>query len=66
ARCENVRDKVFGLHSLVRDCCRKAVPVDYSKTPIQLCNDVLQHDFLIHRPTGYGFLRSTEILQRIM
>jgi hypothetical protein len=34
--CVNVRGKVFGIHSLVKDCCKKAVPVDYSKAPVQL------------------------------
>ncbi|KAG4441173.1 hypothetical protein IFR05_003344 [Cadophora sp. M221] len=66
ADCENMRDKVFGLHSLVKSCCKKAVPVDYSKSLIELCDGVLQHDFLTHRCAGYGFFGSTEKLQRIL
>ncbi|KAH6717497.1 heterokaryon incompatibility protein-domain-containing protein [Leptodontidium sp. MPI-SDFR-AT-0119] len=66
ADCENMRDKVFGLHSLVKGCCKKAVPVDYSKSLIELCDGVLQHDFLAHRCAGYGFFSSTEKLQRIL
>ncbi|KAE9364223.1 HET-domain-containing protein, partial [Stipitochalara longipes BDJ] len=32
AMCVDVRDKVFGVHSLMKPCCRMAVPIDYSKT----------------------------------
>jgi len=28
--CEDLRDRVFGFHSLATKCCREAVPVDYS------------------------------------
>jgi len=66
AMCVDVRDKVFGVHSLVKDCCRKAVPVDYSKDPIQLCSNVLLHDFQHHRSRGFDFIRSTQRLQRIL
>ncbi|CZR68902.1 uncharacterized protein PAC_18803 [Phialocephala subalpina] len=66
AMCVDVRDKVFGVHSLVKDCCRKAIPVDYSKAPIQLCGDVLSHDFQHHRLRGFEFVRSTQRLQKIL
>lgn len=43
-----------------------AVPVDYSRTPMQLCDDILHHDFFTHQSTGYNFTGSTEKLRRIL
>ncbi|KAE8454134.1 hypothetical protein EG329_005058 [Mollisiaceae sp. DMI_Dod_QoI] len=48
AECSDVRDKVFGLHSLALLCCREAVPVDYSLDIHQLFAKVLRHQFLHH------------------
>ncbi len=57
AMCVDVRDKVFGVHSLIKPCCRMAVPIDYSKTPIHLCCEVLHHDFLCHRSKGFAYVQ---------
>lgn len=51
AECAEKRDKVFALLSLARDCCRKAVPVDYTYSTYQLCNKLVKHTILSHR--GY-------------
>jgi hypothetical protein len=59
AQCADVRDKIFGLHGFAPDCCRDAVPVDYSCSAYQLCERILEHEILGHSPRGgdiYGKL----------
>lgn len=48
ARCEDRRDKVFGLHAFARDCCRAAAPVDYSLSWCETYTLVLLHYVLQH------------------
>jgi hypothetical protein len=48
ARCEDRRDKVFGLSGIAMDCCKIATPVDYSSTWGQVCQSVLLHFFQHH------------------
>jgi hypothetical protein len=65
AMCVDVRDKVFGVHSLIKPCCRMAVPIDYSKTPIHLCCEILRHDFLCHRSKGFNYVQITQRLREM-
>jgi hypothetical protein len=65
AKCVDIRDKVFGVHSLIKPCCRKAVPIDYSKTPIHLCSEVLQHHLLCHGPKKVAYVQTTQHLLKI-
>ncbi|KAE8452702.1 hypothetical protein EG329_013961 [Mollisiaceae sp. DMI_Dod_QoI] len=48
ARCAEKRHMVFALHSLAMDCCRDAVPVDYTLSPYRLCNKLLNHHVKYH------------------
>lgn len=48
AECEDQRDKIFGLHSLAKDCCKKAVPVDYSLTWQVILASLVRHQTSIH------------------
>jgi hypothetical protein len=43
AQCIDLRDKVFGIHSLAKDCRKNAVPVDYTKPFHLLCISLLNH-----------------------
>jgi len=52
AQCVDVRDKVFGLHSLTRDCCKIGTPVDYDIPPYTLCDQLLYHHFTHHQTTS--------------
>lgn len=65
AMCVDVCDKVFGVHSLIKPCCRMAVPIDYSKTPIHLGCEVLDHDFLCDRSKGFAYVQNTQRLQEM-
>jgi Heterokaryon incompatibility protein (HET) len=66
AKCHDLRDKVFGLHSLVKKCCRQEVPVDYSKSPLQICQNVLQHHLVCHSPdASEEALRIMDITRRL-
>ncbi|KAE9364551.1 HET-domain-containing protein [Stipitochalara longipes BDJ] len=49
AQCIDLRDKVFGLHSLTKDCCKAGTPVDYNIPPYVLCGRLLHHHFTHHR-----------------
>jgi hypothetical protein len=48
AKCVDVRDKVFGMHSFAPECCRAAIPVDYQCTAYTLCRRLLDHDIYFH------------------
>lgn len=48
SECVDRRDKVFGLLSLTRTCCRLAVPADYALTPLELCDCLINHEITQH------------------
>jgi hypothetical protein len=48
SQCEDIRDKVFGVLSLSKYCCREAVPPDYTKTLTEICEDILAHQLAEH------------------
>jgi len=48
AKCADVRDKVFGIHSFAPACCRLCIPVDYSCSAYTLCRKLLEHDIQFH------------------
>jgi hypothetical protein len=48
AKCDQDIDKIFGFHSLADPCCRKSVPVDYSKSTDEICRMAIYHHFLRH------------------
>jgi hypothetical protein len=48
SQCEDMRDKVFGVLSLSKHCCREAVPPDYTKTLTEICEDILAHQLAEH------------------
>lgn len=66
AMCSDNRDKIWGMHSLVKPCCRKALPIDYISSPVELCVKVLHHDLLCHRPKVFPFIRSAQRLLKIL
>jgi hypothetical protein len=53
SECFEIRDKTFGIHSLSKDCCRAAVPVDYSKTVPELAIGLLEHHLVQHGTEGF-------------
>jgi hypothetical protein len=57
--------KSLGVHSLTKPCCRMAIPIDYSKTPIHICCEVLRHDFLCHRSKGFAYVQNTRRLREM-
>jgi hypothetical protein len=48
AECAETRDKVFALLSFASECCRIAVPVDYTYSTYQLCNKLSRHHLQSH------------------
>ena len=48
ARCIDPRDKVFGLHSLAGDCCKRAIRIDYAKTGFEIGGLLLEHHIFHH------------------
>lgn len=54
ATCQDVKDKILGLRGLAPECCRIAVPADYSSTPMALYAALCRHDFAAgHGPISY-------------
>lgn len=45
--CQDLRDKIFGLHALALPCCVLATPVDYSVHSTAILGSALAH-FLFH------------------
>ncbi|EPE24230.1 hypothetical protein GLAREA_08080 [Glarea lozoyensis ATCC 20868] len=52
--CLDIRDRVFGLLNLSRACCRRAVPVDYSMTILEICVQILEHHLVGHDSKNGG------------
>jgi hypothetical protein len=48
SKCEDYRDKVFGLRAWALLCCREAVAVDYSSSISEICWRLLSHDASDH------------------
>lgn len=66
ARCADVRDKIYGLHSFAPWCCREAIPVDYSCSAYELCARLLKHEVLNHMPRKESFMRISHRLHQMM
>jgi hypothetical protein len=54
AQCQDIRDKIFGLHSLTRECCQNAIAVDYKHSPAEICQEMLIHHLRSHRIVRSG------------
>lgn len=48
SKCQDQRDKIFGLHALANPCCRSASPVDYTVDCTSLFESVLVHHIQAH------------------
>lgn len=48
SQCIDPRDKVFGLLGLSRSCCQISVPADYTKSPTDIVQILLRHQFFNH------------------
>jgi len=46
--CSDIRDKLFGFHSLTMECCRAATPVDYSNPTALVFRGAMEHHFQHH------------------
>lgn len=67
AQCEDIRDKVFGLHSLAHNCCKKEIPVDYGISILEICSSILNHHFSEHQsPIFYTARHTTAALHRLL
>jgi hypothetical protein len=65
AKCEDVRDRIFGLHSLALSCCQKAIPVDYSCSVYSLTYKLLEHQCNHHSDTpGYSVFHNLDELHQ--
>lgn len=67
AQCEDIRDKVFGLHSLAHDCCKQGIPVNYGISVLEICSSILNHHFSKHQaPLFYTARHTTAALHRLL
>lgn len=46
--CEDVKDKIFGLHAMAPPCCQEATVVDYGAPWLSIWQSVMVHHFLKH------------------
>lgn len=53
AVCEEILDKVFGLHALTSRCCKENVKVDYEISWEALCSKILEHHIACHLRRRY-------------
>ena len=75
SKCMDLRDRVFGLHSLAPQCCRKSTPVDYSTSLYNTCGKLLTHYLLEHVGAGWkpsgdmdcsGLPKTCQAMQRVL
>jgi hypothetical protein len=68
AKCVDVRDKIFGLHSFAPSCCRAANPVDYTCSAWVLCNRLLEHHYRYHEyfQSEFSIIDKSEVLHRLL
>ncbi|KAH7400310.1 heterokaryon incompatibility protein-domain-containing protein [Cadophora sp. MPI-SDFR-AT-0126] len=64
SRCEDIKDKVFGLHALAADCCKKATVVDYAAPWSSTWQSVVAHYFLIHKVSPPDIVAACQMLHR--
>lgn len=67
ALCLDPRDKIFGLLSLSRGCCRDAITVNYSAMPITVSAELLAHHVSQHcLDSGKGTIaKAKSVLERL-
>jgi hypothetical protein len=56
---ENPRDKIFGLQSITKACCRNASPINYLAYTLDICYDLLRHAI-----SHYSILGDLQIAKR--
>ncbi|EDN94805.1 predicted protein [Sclerotinia sclerotiorum 1980 UF-70] len=67
AQCENIRDKVFGLHSCAHDCRKQGIPVDHEISILEKCSSILSPHFSEHHsPPFYTARHTTATLHRLL
>lgn len=50
----DVRDRLFGMHSLASSCCSRAIKIDYGCSAYELCQRLLEHEISVHSPISDG------------
>ena len=50
--CMDIRDRIFGLHSLAPQCCSDSTPVEYAIPVHQKCEELAHHYLLEHYGAG--------------
>jgi hypothetical protein len=50
--CMDIRDRIFGLHSLCPQCCSDSTPVEYAVPLYQKCEELTYHYLLEHYGAG--------------
>ncbi|KAH8594817.1 heterokaryon incompatibility protein-domain-containing protein [Bisporella sp. PMI_857] len=48
AECQDSRDRIFGIRSMMRNCCQDALPVDYSLSAQEIFMRLLKHEMQMH------------------
>lgn len=66
AQCADVRDKIYGLHSFAPECCRRAIPVEYSCSAYKLCGRLLIHEMLQHTTIPKSFIETAHRLRCLL
>ncbi|CZR58878.1 uncharacterized protein PAC_08770 [Phialocephala subalpina] len=61
-QCSDVRDRAYGLYSLVSPCCSGAVPVDYACSNFELCRRILAHELSHHIQPQHQYSISYSII----
>jgi hypothetical protein len=46
--CTDIRDRIFGLHSLAPQCCRDSTPVEYAIPVSRKCEELTHHHLFEH------------------
>jgi hypothetical protein len=65
SKCEDRRDRVFGLRALALGCCRDAVPVDYTISLAEISWTLLFHNASKHSHGKWEVSPAQQVLQAL-
>jgi hypothetical protein len=64
ADCVDERDKIFGLHAVAPDCCRRHNPIDYSLSLFEIARNLVEHHTYDHCRDQTRCIRDSQLFHK--
>jgi hypothetical protein len=62
----DIRDKVFGLHSLAPDCCQREVAFTYAASNFDISGRIIKHHHYHHRAEPTLAIQKSHVLHQVL